>query len=717
MTESAPSDAKEGSEQTEAPTLTYQRVVGFMLVVIACVIVLPHTQAEEDTTEGLTAQVIVREHTDDIGEGLAEIGATADNPVRVRVDYEGPEAGRKLSIQELQRLPQGEFLGETAPEAAATLKLMVSSLESDVRVRAEIIPERGNPFEAFSADKRAGRWTAIVPPLLAVLLALFFRRLIVALVAAVWMGAALQTDFHIFEATWMGVENYLWGSVADAFSLYIIAFTFSLVGMVQVITRMGGMQGVLEVFAGLARTARSTQVATACVGLAIFFDDYANTIVAGTTMRPMADKRRISREKLSYIVDSTSAPIAGIAIISTWIGYEVGLFDTLSTQLGMGMSGYEIFFEILPLRFYCIFALLFVFMNALSGRDFGPMREAELRARNTGDVLRPGSTPLTSNVLSDLEPAKHITAHWRNAVIPVATVIVGTMLGMFWSGWSGALPGGEPGAIPGVGEMLFGEADLGGFLAAWGQAAGDMGDWTAWRDAFSDADNAKVLFWAALVGSIVSIALAVGQRLLSLSDALLSWLKAVPAMWLAVAILVLAWAIQGVCGDLGTGIYLVGAVHDIITPVMLPVLTFLAAAVIAFATGTSWGTMGILLPAIIPLAFFMTQDPSIAGDAAAGLQGGGIILFLCFGAVLDGAIFGDHCSPISDTTVMSSIASSVDHLDHVHTQFPYAMTAMTAAAGFGYVGVAFGLHVVAAHVLGVAGLAGVLMVVGRKVRE
>ncbi len=707
------SDAKDGSEQTDAPMLTYGRVVGFVVAVIACVIVLPHTQAEEDTTEGLTAQVIVREHTDAIGQALAEIGATADNPVRVRVDYEGPEAGRKLSIQELQRLPQAEFLGETAPDAAATLRLVVSSLESDVRVRAEVIPQRGHPFEAFSADKRAGRWTAILPPLLAVLLALFFRRLIVALVAAVWTGAALQTDFNIFEATWMGVENYLWGSIADAFSLYIIAFTFSLVGMVQVITRMGGMQGVLEVFAGLARTARSTQVATACVGLAIFFDDYANTIVTGTTMRPMADKRRISREKLSYIVDSTSAPIAGIAIISTWIGYEVGLFDTLSAQLGLGMSGYEIFFQILPLRFYCIFALLFVFMNALSGRDFGPMREAELRARNTGEVLRPGSTPLTSNVLSDLEPAKHITAHWRNAVIPVATVIVGTMLGMFWSGWSGALPTGDPGSIPGLGEMLFGEADLGGFFAAWGQAAGDMGDWTAWRDAFSDADNAKVLFWAALIGSIVSIALAVGQRLLSLSDALLSWLKAVPAMWLAVAILVLAWAIQGVCGDLGTGIYLVGAVHDIITPVMLPVLTFLVAAVIAFATGTSWGTMGILLPAIIPLAFFMTQDASLAG----GLQGGGIILLLCFGAVLDGAIFGDHCSPISDTTVMSSIASSVDHLDHVRTQFPYAMVVMTAAAGLGYVGVAFGLHVVAAHVLGVAGLAGILMVVGKKVRE
>jgi Na+/H+ antiporter NhaC len=172
-----------------------------------------------------------------------------------------------------------------------------------------------------------------------------------------------------------------------------------------------------------------------------------------------------------------------------------------------------------------------------------------------------------------------------------------------------------------------------------------------------------------------------------------------------VAILVLAWSIQGVCSDLGTGIYLVGAVQDLITPVVLPLLTFLLAAAIAFATGTSWGTMGILLPAMIPLAFFMTQ----------GSDGGAIILMLCFGAVLDGAIFGDHCSPISDTTVMSSIASSVDHIDHVRTQFPYATTVMLVAASVGYVGVALGLPLVAAHVLGIVGLVGVLMLVGKKV--
>jgi Na+/H+ antiporter NhaC len=709
-------DSQHSSEEgkpTEAAVLTPRRIAGFVLAILLSLVILPFTQAEPANQQGLAAQVAVRESTDTLEEASAKLGATAQDPVRLRYRYDGPEPGREPILQELGRIANTDVVKGVAPRAAGTIRLDVANVEPNVRVRAWIEPDSGASYDALDTTKRVGTWTAALPPLMAVLIALFFRRLIIALIAAVWMGAALQVGFNPFTSAWMGAENYIWGSVSDTFSLYIIAFTFSLVGMVQVVTRMGGMQGVLDAFAWLAKSARSTQLTTTLVGLAIFFDDYANTIVTGTTMRPLADKKRISREKLAYVVDSTSAPIAGIAIISTWIGYEVGLFDVLAGQLDLGMSGYEIFFGIIPLRFYCIFALIFVVLNGLLGRDFGPMLKAEQRARETGEVLRPGSTPLTSSAVSDLGPKKGIPHRWFNAVVPVACVIIGTMLGMFWSGWSaGTVPAStlpastiQIDAIPGFGAIFWGDASWAGFSSAWGHALGDISEWGAWRDAFSNADNAKVLFWAALLGSIVAIVLAVGQGLLSIGEALMSWLKAIPAMWLAVAILVLAWSIQGVCSDLGTGIYLVGAVHDLITPAMLPVLTFLLASVIAFATGTSWGTMGILLPAMIPLAFFMTD----------GAADGNMILMLCFGAVLDGAIFGDHCSPISDTTVMSSIATSVDHIDHVRTQFPYAATVMVVAAGFGYVGVAVGLPVVLAHVLGVTALAGVLWVVGKKV--
>jgi Na+/H+ antiporter NhaC len=552
----------------------------------------------------------------------------------------------------------------------------------------------------MEAERRTGGWTAILPPLVAVLLALFFRRLIVALVSAVVLGALLQTGFNPVAGLQKAAVDYLWGSVADSFSLYIIGFTFCLVGMVHVIIRMGGIAGLLEAFSWLAESARSTRIATSLMGLALFFDDYANTIVVGTTMRPMTDKQKISREKLAYLVDSTSAPIAGIAVISTWIGYEVGLFDELSRQLQMGISGYGIFFEILPLRFYCILTLVFVFMVAIMGRDYGPMLSAERRALHDDEVLRPDSDPLTSSAQKEVEPKEGVPLRWINAVAPVACVLAGALLGMFWSGWSTPQ---FAGGIPAVDQLLSGAASLGEFRSAWGAALPDLFDWTAWRDALSGAANAKVLFWASIVGSLVSIALAVGQRLLSVGESLQAWSRAIPMMGMAVAILVLAWSIQSVCDDLGTSIYLVGTVQHLISASLLPLLTFGLAAVVAFSTGTSWGTMGILLPAMIPLAFHMTAD----------MPGGEIILFMCFGAVLDGAIFGDHCSPISDTTVMSSIASSVDHMDHVQTQMPYALTSMTVSAAFGYVGVAFGLPIWAAYLLGTVALFGILATLGK----
>ncbi|MFB6375141.1 MAG: Na+/H+ antiporter NhaC family protein, partial [Bradymonadaceae bacterium] len=223
-------------------------------------------------------------------------------------------------------------------------------------------------------------------------------------------------------------------------------------------------------------------------------------------------------------------------------------------------------------------------------------------------------------------------------------------------------------------------------------------------DALSNAANAKVLFWGSVVGSLVAIAMATGQKLLDLEESLHAWVQAITMMGLAVAILVLAWSIQGVCSDLGTSIYLVGSVQHLVGPTVLPVLTFGLAAVVAFSTGTSWGTMGILLPAMIPMAYHMT----------AGLESGELLLMMCFGAVLDGAIFGDHCSPISDTTVMSSIASSVDHIDHVRTQMPYALTSMAASVLVGYIGVAIGLPILAAYGLGAILLLGVVLFVGRE---
>lgn len=671
---------------------TIQRVFGFVLTLAIALALLPAVAASDQEAETLTAQVAARTAGKSLRGRLAA-GVPEGQQRRIRVDYEGPENLEKPVREELRH--------ESLQFVDGPAEIVVHARAAVEGDRVAVTYEPAPPFAGvegedpptFTATPRIGGFTAALPPLIAILIALFFRRLLLALGAAVWLGGTLAAGGNPVLGLWTGVSEFVWGSIAQTFNVYIIGFTLTLVGMVQVITSMGGIAGLLDRFRRFTQTRRSTRMAAALLGTAIFFDDYANTIVVGTSMRPITDQRGISREKLAYLVDSMSAPVAGIAVISTWIGYEVGLFGEISEQLALGRSGYDIFFSIIGLRFYCLFTMVFVLANSWLGRDFGPMLQAERRAA-AGDVSRPGAQTLTTSSFSVTEPAPGIPHRWWNAVAPIGFVVLAAIIGMFWSGWSSG-----DASIPALFD--------GGTLSGWAQAAPDLLKWGAWRDAFSGADSAKVLFWSAIGGAVLSMGLAVGQRLLSVRDAAMAFGRTLPTMWLAVAILVLAWSIRAVCDDLGTSIYLVGVVRDLLAPSALPIVTFLLAAVVAFATGTSWGTMGILLPAMVPLAFYLTN----------GTPEGNTILLLCFGAVLDGAIFGDHCSPISDTTVMSSIASSCDHLDHVRTQMPYAVTTMAIAGVFGYAGVAFGLPPTLALGLGALTVVGVLMMVGRPIEE
>lgn len=649
------------------------RLLGLVATILVTVVVLPMTQPDEESTRQITAQELVRAQLGEVTEALDDVDADGVEAREVRVAYRGID---ELESTVWQQASQVADLQATDDSRAPLLEFFTDVDDSgDLRLEIELSAPDGEELARSDGSQRIGDWTSILPPLIAILAAFFIRQIIVAMAAGVWLGAIIAADYAPLDGTWQAGE-YLTTNLTSSFNLYIIGFTFALVGMVHVVIRMGGMEGVLRRVAAVAKSARSTRIATALMGFVMFFDDYANTIVVGSTIRPLSDENKISREKLAYIVDSTAAPIAGVAIISTWIGYEVGLFEDLAHQLHLDMSGYEIFLGIIPFRFYCIFALALVLWNVFQSRDFGPMLAAERRAATTGKVLADDAVPLTSKSFLDIGPKQGVTPRWYNAAIPVGVVIAATMVGIFWSG------GSDEGIIP-----------------------GDVASWQAWQDAFSNADSAMVLFWAAAIGSIVAVALAVGQRLLKPLEALNAWLKTIPSMWMAVAILVLAWAIRTVCEDLGTSIYLVGAVEGLITLTMLPLITFGLAAVVAFATGTSWGAMGILLPTMIPLAFQM-------GDGSAHAM---LVLMLCFAAVLDGAIYGDHCSPISDTTILSSVAAGSDHIDHVRTQAPYATVAMVIAAGCGYIGVALGLSPWLALPLGILALGLVMRVFGKVV--
>ncbi|MDA0745709.1 MAG: Na+/H+ antiporter NhaC family protein [bacterium] len=527
---------------------------------------------------------------------------------------------------------------------------------------------------------------SLFPPLAAILVAVFSGRLILALVLAVLSGgflaapAALSAPAIVLESFRRAALDYVWTPLESSFQLYILGFTAALIGMVRVTSLSGGNLGIANLLAARAGGARSTRLAAFFMGLAIFFDDYANTIVVGTTLRPIADRFRVSREKLAYLVDSTAAPIAGVAIISTWIGYEVGLFGDLMRDLHTGISGYQLFFSILPVRFYCLFTLFFVLSSTWFRKDFGPMLRAEQRAQQTGQVLRPGATPLVGRKNEDIAPAEGVQPAWWTAAVPVMFVVTGVILGMALDTLD----------HPDVKSVRLSDSI---FSVAY---------WTA---CFSSADNARVLFLSAILGSVLAILFAVtrrridtGKPAIGLYDALSAWVHGITGVWYAIAILILAWAIKEACTDVGTPTYLTAALSPLLSPAFLPVLIFGLASLVAFSIGTSWTTMAILIPTVVPLAHAM---------------GGMPLTVLCAAAVLDGAIFGDHCSPISDTTVMSSIASSCDHLDHVQTQLPYALTTMSAAAVFGYLGTALAYPWWVGSCLGMGAILAVLFTLGR----
>jgi len=530
-------------------------------------------------------------------------------------------------------------------------------------------------------------WLSLLPPLAAIILALIFREVVISLFAGVWLGALFLSGYNPITATLASVDRFALEALADKDHASIIMFSLMLGGMVGVMTRSGGTRGIVEAMRPLATTRRRGQFLAWLAGILIFFDDYANTLIVGNTMRPVTDRLGVSREKLAYIVDSTAAPMAAIALISTWVGYEISLVgDALRNSasqvadpavqaelLAAAANPFSVFLHSIPYLFYPILTLVFVLLTAVMRRDFGPMLEAERRAATGGGLHRPGAM-LATDTRGGLEDAPDGTPYrWYNAAIPVAVVMVVAL-----------------GGIYATGRVSLGPGDH------------------SLREVVGAADPFKSLIWASFLGSVTAIVLAVAQRLLSAREALEAWLTGMRAMVLAMVILVLAWSLGGVTEALGTGPYISGLLADTLPLAALPVLVFLVAAAISFATGTSWGTMAILFPVVVPLAVSM--------GAGVGFEGGThyTILLGVISSVMAGSIFGDHCSPISDTTVMSSMASACDHVDHVRTQLPYALLVAIVGMAVGDVPTALGLHPGISLLLGVVILAAVLRLVGRR---
>lgn len=501
---------------------------------------------------------------------------------------------------------------------------------------------------------------SILPPLLAILLALITRQVILALFFGIWLGVTFIYDFNPLLGFLHTLDEYIVNALLSPDRISILIFSLVLGGMVGVISRSGGTQGIVQKLKVYAKSRRMGQLVTWAMGIIIFFDDYANTLIVGNTMRPLTDKLKISREKLSYFVDSTAAPVANIAIISTWIGYEISLINQSFSNLGITDNAYITFIKSIPYNFYPIYTIFFGFFVAYLLRDFGSMYRAERRARQSGTVLRDGAMPLSDLTASDMIADDHTPLRWYNALIPIGMVILAVIFGLIYTGYT---------KLAGSDISLEGKN--------WIQQISLI---------VGNANSFAVLMWASFLGSITAILLAIAQRILNIQQAMEAWVKGIRSMIMAAIILTCAWSIGSLCQELFTADYVIHLTQKFLTPHWLPLITFLTAAIISFATGTSWGTMAILMPIAIPLAFkFPLGQPGIDPSHATNL------MLSTTAAVLAGATFGDHCSPISDTTIMSSMASGADHIDHVRTQLPYALTAALIACFLGYLPVGFGI--------------------------
>lgn len=524
---------------------------------------------------------------------------------------------------------------------------------------------------------------SLAPPLIAIVLAIWWKNVLPALFVGIWVGATIlaagqppapepgESDIVTAAASqpaepkfdarrlnpWTGLKRMLnplaIEQLASADHVQVFLFTLLLGSTIGVMSRSGGSAAVVSRLARYVHSRRGGQVTTWLAGLLLFIDDYANAILVGGTMLPVTDRLRISREKLAFIVDATSAPVAGMAVISTWAAFEISQIGSGFEQAGRNVDAFQFFIETIPYRFYPILMLLFVFAIAWTGRDFGQMLRAEREALDAPPEQDEVAT-------TDHGSRRHLM---RNALIPFA-VLIGVLAWAFADDW-------------------------------------------ARNGEFKESVPSLVL--ASFVASLSAVVSVLVWRTMKLTEAMEAWIDGAKSMFNAIVILTLAWMIAASCGDegLNTATYLADLLGDQLAPGWLPAVAFLLSAAVSFATGTSYGTMGLLIPLFAALACQMLDTgPQVPLDDT--------ILLATIGSVLAGSIFGDHCSPISDTTVLSSAASQCDHLQHVATQMPYALTVGGITLVLGCIPIGFGVNVWVCLALQAIGIVAVVRLVGRR---
>ena len=478
------------------------------------------------------------------------------------------------------------------------------------------ITTANNPITEDSPSRMYSTFWALIPPIVAIALALITKEVYSSLFVGVVLGGLMASNFSFAKTVDAVVSDGLIASVADSAGIFVFLVILGII--VALVNRAGGSQAFGRWASKHIKTKVGAALATFLLGVLIFIDDYFNCLTVGSVMRPLTDEKRISRVKLAYLIDATAAPVCMIAPISSWAAAVSGCVDSET------YSGLQLFVKAIPFNFYSLLTFVFIIAISIMGFDYGKMAGFEIKAQegdivgNTDDIASNDETPITDR------------GRVIDLVLPVIILIITSVFGLLY---------------------------VGGFFGvdAWGgtDCAGDF------IGAFGNTDAYIGLPWGGIIALIIIVAYMLFRRVLTFKDAM----KCVPQGFIAmvppILILTLATSLKNMTGLLGAKYFVAGVMEQAASGLFafLPAIIFLVACALSFATGTSWGTFGILIPIVTNI--FPETSP---------------LLFVGVSACLAGAVCGDHCSPISDTTIMSSAGAQCNHVDHVATQLPYALT-------------------------------------------
>jgi Na+/H+ antiporter NhaC len=451
-------------------------------------------------------------------------------------------------------------------------------------------------------------WISILPPLLAIFLAIKTKQVYISLILGIWLG---WTIIHGWNPV-MGLiqtVNALIDVFKDADNTRVVLFSAMIGAIITFTQYSGGMKGFVNwvVGKGLVRTHRSAGILAWFLGFIIFIESSICVLVSGAVCRPIFDRLKISREKLSYILDSTSAPKCILIPLNAWGAFIIGLLAAQNME-----NPVRILVSSMPFNFYAIFALLLVLFVVITQKDVGPMKKAELRVKQENKLLRDGAEPLIADDVVMMAQKPGVKPRAINMLIPVITMVVAMPIVL---------------VITGEGNLMEGSGSLS-------------------------------VLWAVILGLLAGAITYRVQGIARTKEITDIFMKGVGGLIPLASLMILAFAIGDTCDALGTGPFVAQAAKATLNPGIIPVVLFLISCFIAFSTGTSWGTFAIMIPIAVPIIRIIGLHPG-----------------LIIAAVLGGGVFGDHCSPISDTTIISSMASATDHIDHVRTQIPYALIA------------------------------------------